>query len=390
MFNKLNLLILFCFLGYIPSPAYSQLTSIPDSLYSEVVSLKKRPVSAERNNQILTLFFELIIHYHPTGKGNWRDSLFVYTKHFNSEYGRNLSGLARAEKLCLEGNLKEGTAVFLKSISNLEKTHNYAQAAFGLLRLGVANERMVQNSNEKDGYPIYYKKGLALANKSKQPAYQVLALGYIASFNQDKNNYNEMINIGNKMLKVVSEDKTHSALQYLGTAYKYLGFGYLGLEKEVQAKKYFHLARIWTRSPGRNLYLDYSIHQSLAQYYFQHKQFKKSLVESDSALISLIRWKADIVALADSDKYLGDIYELKYKNYKGIEKIDSTLFYLEKLFVQRNINIKNELDKNYQEFNEKYGTKEKEIQIVELNNKSLKQESKLRSIIDILNTKFLY
>ncbi|GGD61691.1 two-component sensor histidine kinase [Emticicia aquatilis] len=379
MLNKSIILTLLCLFGIISPPTLSQGPSIPDSLYNKVVSLKKQLPSDKRNKQILTLFFELIIHYHPTMKGHWRDSLYIYSKSFKSEYGKNLSGLAKAERLYQEGNIKEGSEIFLESISNLEKTNNYAQASFGLLRLGSAKESMVQNSHDKT-YPIYYSKALTLATKSEQAAYLVLAWGYIADWHLEKQQFNEVVKTSFKMLDIIAEDKTYSATQYLGAAYKYLGFGYLGLKNISKAEKYLNLARIWTRSPGRSLYLDYSIRKSLAEYYYKYKHHRKALAQIDSAIVTLSNWKAN-TKLVDADKYLSNVYELKYKCLKDLGQTDSALIYLEKLNTQTNLNIKNELDKSYQEFHEKYSLKEKEVKIIELNNKSLKQENHIRNLL---------
>ncbi|GAB2623044.1 ATP-binding protein [Emticicia sediminis] len=378
--TKLKLVVLLYLFIQIPHPAFSQMRSIPDSLYAEVKKLKTQPVSEVRNNKILTLFFELIVHYHPNIKGSWRDSLFNYTATYKSAYGANLSNLAKAERMFQEGSFRTGTDLFTSNIDDLEKKGFYAQAAFGLLRLGVAREMINQNKKNEHEYPIYYKRALELANKAKQPTYQVLVLGYMADWQLEKQNFIETVKVSNQMLRIVSQDKTYSAFQFLGNAYKYLGFGYLGLDNIAKAEKCFTLARLWTRSPARSLYLDYTILQSLGEYYYKKKQYHSTLQQCDRAISTLISWKSD-VKLIDADKYIGNIYGLKYKTFKKMKNLDSALVYHEKLYAQIDINIHSELEKNYAEFQEKYKTKEKEFQILELNNKILKNEANNRNLI---------
>ncbi|WP_435353285.1 sensor histidine kinase [Emticicia sp. SJ17W-69] len=328
----------------------------------------------------MTLFYELIAHYHPNIKGNWRDSLFNYTATYKSAYGENLSNLAKAEMMFQEGNFRTGTDIFTANIDDLEKKGFYAQAALGLLRLGAGREMINQNRKKESEYPIYYKKALELANKAKQPTYQVLVLGYMADWQLEKQNFIETIKISNQMLKIVSQDKTYSAFQFLGAAYKYLGFGYLGLDNIAKAEKYFTLARLWTRSPARSLYLDYTILQSLGEYYFKKKQYHNTLKQCDRAISTLIYWKSN-AKLIDADKYIGNIYDLKYKTFKKLKNLDSALVYHEKLYTQIDINIHGELEKNYAEFQERYKTKEKELQISELNNKVLENKTNIRNLI---------
>lgn len=362
------------------STVRGQAQSIPDSLYSEIVLLKKKPASSERNNDILTLFFELNMHYHPKAKGNWRDSLFSYTKLYDSEYGRNLSGITRGEILCQEGKFKEGSEKILFSSDQLEKTGHLAQAAFGYMRVGAATGIMQQNSNKRIEFLGYYNKGLHLANQSNQPAYQVLALGYFAAWYYDSRNFNETLKTGNQMLSIINRDKTRSSTQYLGTAYRYLGLAYLGLGNTGKAEKYLQLAKLWTRSPGRSFYVNYSIHQALAEFYYRQKDFGRAISECDSTIITLSRWKSEI-KLSDAEIYLIDLYLLKYKIYKESNLVDSALHYHEKLLDQKSIYLQNELDKNYSELHEKYKVDERELQIVKLNNELLENQNDKQSLI---------
>jgi signal transduction histidine kinase len=378
---QLTYLLLLCLLFSSITPTFSQKISIPDSLYHEVILLKAQPTSEVRNNKILTLFFELIMHYHPNVKGNWRDSLFTYTNLYKSEYGKNLSNLAKAEIMLQEGDINTGAITFTKAIENLEKKGFYAQAAFGLMRMGAMRQVINKTKAEETDYPLYYKQALALANKSRHPGYQVLALCYLASWQLEKQNFNETIRIANQILQTVAQDKTNSSFQYIGNAYRYFAYAYIGLEDETKAKKYFNLARQWTRSEGRSFFLEYTIYHSFADLYNKKKLYKKALLQCDSAIAKLIYWKAK-ARLIDADKYLSNIYEIKYKTFKKIGNADSALVYHEKLSSQIDANIHTEVEKNYKDFQAKYKVKEKELQISNLNNKILKDESRNGKILN--------
>lgn len=348
--------------------------SVPDSLYKEFTSLKKKPASASRDSLMVSILFELVQHMHPIVGIPWNDSLRIYTYRINTKFGYLLNRLCYGDSLNLRGNFKAGTEVLLHASKELEQHEYFAHAAFGFIRLGATGDYLHQSGTKAIDPMNYYNHALYLARKSGHDDFVVQVMGYIADHQLEKKEYDTVIKGQLEAENIIRSKKSSPAFKHYWSVIFTLGTAYLHLKQEEKARFYFKRALQLVNSPGKKPYLEYSIYNHLARYYYKEGQYDKMIKQLKNAEYFLKIWKGN-VKLSDGDKYLANVYEMYYNAYKAINNLPKAIYYLEETQKQRAINIKNEMSLQYNELYAKYEVNEAKIKINQLENDALNQEN---------------
>jgi signal transduction histidine kinase len=348
--------------------------SVPDSLYKEFTSLKKKTASSSRDSLMVSILFELVQHMHPIVGIPWNDSLRIYTYRINTKFGYLLNRLCYGDSLNLRGNFKAGTEVLLQASKELEQHEYFAHAAFGFIRLGATGDYLHQSGTKAIDPMNYYNHALYLARKSGHDDFVVQVMSYIADHQLEKKEYSTVIKGQLEAENIIRSKKNSPAFKHYWSVIYTLGTAYLHLKQEEKARVYFKRALQLISSPGKRPYLEYSIYNHLARYYYKEGQYKKMIKQLEIAEYFLKIWKAN-VKLSDGDKYLADVYEMYYNAYKAINNLPKAIFYLEETQKQRATNIKNEMSLQYNELYAKYEVGEAKIKISQLENDALNQEN---------------
>ncbi len=372
MINKQ--LVVFLLSGLLLSGNVFAQMSVPDSLYQEFTSLKKKTASVSRDSLMVSILFELVQHMHPIVGIPWNDSLRIYTYRINTKFGYLLNRLCYGDSLNLRGNFKAGTEVLLQVSKELERHKFFAHAAFGFIRLGATGDYLHQSGTKAINPINYYNHALYLARKSGHDDFIVQVMGYIADHLLDKKEYNAVISNQLEAQDIIRSKKNSPAFKHYWSVIFTLGTAYLHLKQEEKARFYFERALQLIRSPGKKPYLQYSIYNHLARYYYKEGQYDKMIKQLNNAEYFLKIWKGK-EKLSDGDKYLADVYEMYYNAYKAINNLPKAIYYLEETQKQRAVNIKNEMSLQYNELYAKYEVDEAKIKISQLENNALNQEN---------------
>jgi signal transduction histidine kinase len=362
-------------------PAFAQMM-VPDSLFQEFKTAKARPQALERDSLMVSLLFELIQHMHPIVGIPWNDSLRIYANQLNNQHGLLLHQLCVGDSLNLRANFEKGTKLLLSTTQNLEKGGYWAHAAFGYLRIG-ATEDYLHQSNSLNVDPLfYYDKALRLAERSELDDILVQVMGYIADYHLQKKEYKRVIENQLKAQQIILSKKASRAFKHYWSVVFTLGTAYLKLGEEAKARRYLEKSLQLLHSPGKKPYLHYTVHINLAAYLFEKSRFQESLSELTLAEQALDEWNTK-QKLADADRYRASLYDLYYQTYKSMGDLNKALYYLEKVLAQKELNLKNEVNRQYLELFEKYKAEESAFKIRELENRSLQESNQQRQQLNV-------
>ncbi len=213
----------------------------------------------------------------------------------------------------MKGSIDKSIYTFLKSLEISEKTNYSLMIGANLARIADINR---QQGNYKKALELA-TKGIEILRKEPQKLYLLHALHRIGTLYTDQNQLDKALSYYQEGLAVAKEVK---ASNQLSLYFFQIANVYFRQDNNKEALKYAQEGLVVSQK-NQNFIQQSRILNLIGKIYLKENDIKTSLTYFYQAL--------PLARQVDAVPDLKDVYWGLYESHKKLEKIDSTLFYLE-------------------------------------------------------------